>query len=229
MTTHRRNYRKKWLVTAVCKFFCYPFKSKSFQNSRERERIFTRVVFEFVSRKNAFFIVLLFGTPLFLIMSYQSFDLNFPSYNWLSCIFDLYDFHYSFVVMDDSIHIINYPYTFRSICLLIGTRTKHDTVLNFKRQSVMILFYFFFLLLQEGGLRALYRGFLPTVMGMIPYAGFSFYCFEYLKYGCMKYFPKLTCDPCQRNTGKYRYIRSNCRFAVLFMKDQIHIKIASKF
>lgn len=53
----------------------------------------------------------------------------------------------------------------------------------------------------EGGLRALYRGFLPTVMGMIPYAGFSFYCFEYLKYGCMKYLPGVTCTPCPRNTG----------------------------
>ncbi|XP_018326448.1 graves disease carrier protein homolog [Agrilus planipennis] len=54
---------------------------------------------------------------------------------------------------------------------------------------------------EEGGARGLYRGFLPTLMGMVPYAGLSFYCFEYLKYGCMKYFPNLTCKPCKKNTG----------------------------
>lgn len=50
-------------------------------------------------------------------------------------------------------------------------------------------------------MRALYRGFVPTLMGMVPYAGFSFYCFEYMKYGSMKYLPKLTCKPCDKNTG----------------------------
>ncbi|XP_045476705.1 graves disease carrier protein homolog isoform X1 [Harmonia axyridis] len=54
---------------------------------------------------------------------------------------------------------------------------------------------------EEGGTRALYRGFIPTLMGMVPYAGLSFYCFEYFKYGCMKYLPWLTCNPCQKNTG----------------------------
>jgi solute carrier family 25 protein 16 len=54
---------------------------------------------------------------------------------------------------------------------------------------------------EEGGTRALYRGFIPTLMGMVPYAGLSFYCFEYLKYGCMKYLPALTCHPCEKNTG----------------------------
>lgn len=53
----------------------------------------------------------------------------------------------------------------------------------------------------EGGARALYRGFLPTLMGMVPYAGLSFYSFEYLKYGCMKYLPKVACRPCDKNTG----------------------------
>ncbi|KAF7997205.1 hypothetical protein HCN44_005482 [Aphidius gifuensis] len=53
----------------------------------------------------------------------------------------------------------------------------------------------------EGGARALYRGFWPTIIGMIPYAGFSFYSFEYLKYFCMKYFPQYLCDDCPRNTG----------------------------
>ncbi|XP_068081796.1 solute carrier family 25 member 16 [Anabrus simplex] len=54
---------------------------------------------------------------------------------------------------------------------------------------------------EEGGIRALYRGFVPTLCGMVPYAGFSFYCFEMLKFLCMKYIPKLTCEPCSRNTG----------------------------
>uniref|UniRef100_A0A1B6LWF8 Graves disease carrier protein n=1 Tax=Graphocephala atropunctata TaxID=36148 RepID=A0A1B6LWF8_9HEMI len=54
---------------------------------------------------------------------------------------------------------------------------------------------------QEGGVRALYRGLVPTICGMIPYAGFSFYCFEMLKYCCMKYLPQYTCSPCSRNTG----------------------------
>uniref|UniRef100_A0A182M820 Graves disease carrier protein n=1 Tax=Anopheles culicifacies TaxID=139723 RepID=A0A182M820_9DIPT len=53
----------------------------------------------------------------------------------------------------------------------------------------------------EGGLRALYRGFVPTLMGMVPYAGFSFYCFEMLKFVCMKYAPGITCKKCDRNTG----------------------------
>lgn len=54
---------------------------------------------------------------------------------------------------------------------------------------------------EEGGTRALYRGFVPTLMGMVPYAGLSFYCFEYLKFFCMKYLPKWTCNPCKKNTG----------------------------
>nr|XP_003700690.2 PREDICTED: graves disease carrier protein homolog [Megachile rotundata] len=54
---------------------------------------------------------------------------------------------------------------------------------------------------KEGGIRALYRGFLPTIFGMIPYAGFSFYSFEQLKYLCMKYAPHYFCEKCDRNTG----------------------------
>ncbi|KAL1494065.1 hypothetical protein ABEB36_009723 [Hypothenemus hampei] len=54
---------------------------------------------------------------------------------------------------------------------------------------------------EEGGFKALYRGFTPTLMGMVPYAGLSFYCFEYLKYGCLKYFPNVTSKPCTKNTG----------------------------
>ncbi|XP_065336009.1 solute carrier family 25 member 16-like [Cloeon dipterum] len=54
---------------------------------------------------------------------------------------------------------------------------------------------------EEGGARALYRGFLPTLCGMVPYAGLSFYCFEHLKFLFMKYIPHLSCDQCSRNTG----------------------------
>nr|XP_053636580.1 solute carrier family 25 member 16-like [Cherax quadricarinatus] len=53
----------------------------------------------------------------------------------------------------------------------------------------------------EGGFRALYRGFTATVCGMIPYAGLSFYCFEQMKYLCMKHLPDYTCKACEKNTG----------------------------
>jgi solute carrier family 25 protein 42 len=33
----------------------------------------------------------------------------------------------------------------------------------------------------NGGVMALYRGYVPTMMGVIPYAGFSFYTYETLK------------------------------------------------
>jgi len=58
------------------------------------------------------------------------------------------------------------------------------------------------ILKEEGGVRALYRGFLPTLVGMVPYAGLSFYCFEMLKYFSMKYAPGMTCNKLERNTGK---------------------------
>ncbi|XP_012249514.1 graves disease carrier protein homolog isoform X1 [Bombus impatiens] len=54
---------------------------------------------------------------------------------------------------------------------------------------------------KEGGIRALYRGFWPTIIGMIPYAGFSFYSFEKLKYLCMKHAPNYFCEKYDRNTG----------------------------
>lgn len=76
-----------------------------------------------------------------------------------------------------------------------------DLILLNRCFCVIHLFVRLFVCLKEGGLRALYRGFTPTVCGMIPYAGFSFYCFEMLKYICMKYMPQVTCDSCSRNTG----------------------------
>lgn len=36
---------------------------------------------------------------------------------------------------------------------------------------------------------------------MVPYAGFSFYCFESVKFLCMKYAPQYTCNKCEKNTG----------------------------
>ncbi|KAK2167597.1 hypothetical protein LSH36_26g11005 [Paralvinella palmiformis] len=42
---------------------------------------------------------------------------------------------------------------------------------------------------QEGGIRALYKGIVPTMLGMAPYAGLSFYCFEVLKASLLEYFP----------------------------------------
>lgn len=94
----------------------------------------------------------------------------------------------------------------------------HTAVTIFKDVIIIILFtikylninvnyyetFFFCLIKQEGGVRALYRGFWPTIIGMIPYAGFSFYSFEYLKYFSMKYFPQYLCNDCSRNTGKSR-------------------------
>jgi len=45
------------------------------------------------------------------------------------------------------------------------------------------------ILTQEGGMRALYKGIVPTMLGMAPYAGLSFYCFETLKKICIDHFP----------------------------------------
>ena len=61
------------------------------------------------------------------------------------------------------------------------------------------------MLKEEGGVRALYRGFLPTLMGMAPYAGLSFYCFEIIKYACMKYSPQYTTNNLERNTGRWQH------------------------
>lgn len=54
---------------------------------------------------------------------------------------------------------------------------------------------------EEGGARALYRGFSPTVVGMIPYAGLSFFIFDQMKQICMRYLPEHTCHQRESNTG----------------------------
>lgn len=53
----------------------------------------------------------------------------------------------------------------------------------------------------EGGFRALYKGLSPTLIGMVPYAGLSFYVFDRLKCWCLEYFPTVMGKPCPRNTG----------------------------
>ncbi|XP_075547309.1 solute carrier family 25 member 16-like isoform X2 [Dermacentor variabilis] len=53
----------------------------------------------------------------------------------------------------------------------------------------------------EGGVRALYKGLSPTVLGMVPYAGLSFYVFERLKAFCLEVFPNTCGRPYPGNTG----------------------------
>lgn len=43
----------------------------------------------------------------------------------------------------------------------------------------------------EGGMRALYKGLSPTIIGMIPYSGLSFYVFERLKHLSLEYIPNI--------------------------------------
>jgi hypothetical protein len=59
---------------------------------------------------------------------------------------------------------------------------------------------------QEGGLRGLFRGIVPSWVGMIPYAGLAFYCFELCKFVCIKEFPTYTCHyETQGQPCRYRY------------------------
>lgn len=68
--------------------------------------------------------------------------------------------------------------------------------------GIHFIFFFHRFIQQEGGVIGLYRGFVPTLTGMVPYAGFSFYCFESVKFLCMNYVPQWTCNKCDKNTGK---------------------------
>ncbi|XP_076647280.1 solute carrier family 25 member 16 isoform X1 [Halictus rubicundus] len=54
---------------------------------------------------------------------------------------------------------------------------------------------------KEGGIRALYRGFWPNVIAIIPYGGLAFYIFEKLKYLCMIHAPDYLCTKCDKSTG----------------------------
>ena len=44
----------------------------------------------------------------------------------------------------------------------------------------------------EGGLKGIYRGFVPTVLGIIPYGGVAFYSYERLKGFLLESFPQYT-------------------------------------
>ncbi|XP_070544254.1 solute carrier family 25 member 16-like [Ptychodera flava] len=52
---------------------------------------------------------------------------------------------------------------------------------------------------QEGGIRALYQGFTPTIMGMVPYAGLSFFTYETVKGFFLTHFTKWTCKPSMKH------------------------------
>ncbi|CAH2322033.1 graves disease carrier [Pelobates cultripes] len=52
---------------------------------------------------------------------------------------------------------------------------------------------------KEGGLPGFYRGLIPTVVGMAPYAGFSFFTFETLKTTGLKHVPELLGKPSRDN------------------------------
>ncbi|XP_014776178.1 solute carrier family 25 member 16 isoform X1 [Octopus bimaculoides] len=53
----------------------------------------------------------------------------------------------------------------------------------------------------EGGTTALYKGMVPSILGISPYAGLSFTCFEIMKNLCLDYFPDTLGRPCQKTTG----------------------------
>ncbi|KAA8583786.1 hypothetical protein FQN60_014994 [Etheostoma spectabile] len=53
--------------------------------------------------------------------------------------------------------------------------------------------------LKEGGILGFYKGLTPTLIGMAPYAGFSFYTFGTLKSLGLKHFPELLARPSSNN------------------------------
>ncbi|XP_050546340.1 solute carrier family 25 member 16-like isoform X2 [Daktulosphaira vitifoliae] len=53
----------------------------------------------------------------------------------------------------------------------------------------------------EGGILALYRGFVPTLCGMVPYAGITFFCFETIKKFFLKTFPVLFSKQSSKDSG----------------------------
>ncbi|XP_076073986.1 solute carrier family 25 member 16-like [Mytilus galloprovincialis] len=56
-------------------------------------------------------------------------------------------------------------------------------------------------IIKQDGIMGLYRGMTPTLLGMIPYAGTTFFSFETLKGMCVDYFPDLFGKPCPQDTG----------------------------
>lgn len=66
--------------------------------------------------------------------------------------------------------IITYPLDTAKAILSTTSRTEYPNL-----SSVLIKTY------KESGLKTFYRGIYPTVLGVIPYAGTSFFTFETLK------------------------------------------------
>jgi len=56
---------------------------------------------------------------------------------------------------------------------------------------------------REGGLTALYRGIVPTMMGIAPYAGLSFYTYETLKSYLLNHMCHIAGTPCPGNDGSH--------------------------
>lgn len=56
-------------------------------------------------------------------------------------------------------------------------------------------------ILHVEGKIAFFKGITPTLLGMVPYAGMSFYSFETLKAACLEHYPNYLGIPCPRNTG----------------------------
>ncbi|CAJ1067408.1 graves disease carrier protein [Xyrichtys novacula] len=65
--------------------------------------------------------------------------------------------------------------------------------------------------LKEGGVLGFYRGLTPTLIGMAPYAGFSFFTFGTLKSLGLKHFPELLGQPSSDNPD------------VLVLKTQVNL------
>ncbi|XP_050434365.1 solute carrier family 25 member 16-like [Adelges cooleyi] len=54
---------------------------------------------------------------------------------------------------------------------------------------------------KEGGIKALYRGFVPTLCGMVPYAGLTFFCFETIKKFFLKTLPLIFSKSSSKDSG----------------------------
>lgn len=61
-------------------------------------------------------------------------------------------------------------------------------------------------MIKEDGARSLYRGFVPTIAGILPYAGLSFYTYDTFKILCRKYSPDTTIGEDGRILVRYQLI-----------------------
>lgn len=59
--------------------------------------------------------------------------------------------------------------------------TSADLVFLCPRARYSNIVHVFIRISREEGLKTLYRGFTPTILGVIPYAGLSFFTYETLK------------------------------------------------